>query len=380
MDCNWIDTPEALRDFCGSVQGDVLAVDTESDHFHAYQAQVCLIQVATPRDAALIDPLALQEAHLEPLFDLLEDASVTKILHAARNDIIEIDRDWAVGINNLFDTRTAARFLGYRRNSLDWLLDEIVGVSSPGKFQRFDWTTRPLPDKARRYALADVLHLFDLREVFLEELETTGWRRAFEQRCANVARTSEHEPKPFDPEGWRDIKQGRDLDGRGRAALRELYLWRHELCEDLNRAALHVFPNHVMAKVARRQPTTLDQLGEIKGMPRKTLEHNGQAILEIVERARTKDAPPARRSRRNSSRRRSRDEKEIYNALRRWRNDIAEDLQIPSEFIATNAVIRDIAADPPETLDDLRAFPTILEWHVDQFGDEILAILSTLPT
>ncbi len=87
MEPIWIDEAEQLQKFCEKNNGGPLTVDTESDHFHAYQAKVCLIQVADGAREALIDPLVLDAGELGPLFELLQDSSIIKILHAARNDI-----------------------------------------------------------------------------------------------------------------------------------------------------------------------------------------------------------------------------------------------------------------------------------------------------
>lgn len=376
METRWIDEADEVSAFCDAVDGQVLAIDSESDHFHAYQARVCLLQVATREQSALIDPLALDDAALEPLFEVCRDADVTKIFHSARNDLNEFDRDWGLDVDGLFDTQIAARFLGYRRNSFSWLIEEILGESESGSYSRFDWTTRPLPDGARRYAATDAIHLLPLYDRFVEELDESGWREPFEQQCRYVAETTAFEPKPFDPEGWRKIDQGAGLDGQQRAIFRELYLWRHELCSELNRAAIHVFPNDVMAEVARRGIDSRDALADLDRLPNDTVDAHGDDLIEAVERGRRADMPPDEPADDQSSRgRRASDEETArYNALRDWRNRTADELDIPTEFVATNATLSDIAADPPTDVDDLRRFRPILKWQRQMFGDEIVEI------
>jgi ribonuclease D len=378
MEIHWIDRADQLAEFCSDIDDQVVAVDSESDHFQAYRTRVCLLQVATRRRAALIDPLALDESELEPFFELCRAPDITKLLHSAHNDINEFDRDWGLGIEGLFDTQIAARFLGYRRNSLSWLVEEIVGESGPDISWRFDWTTRPLPDDARQYAADDVIHLFPLYDRFVEELDETGWRGPFDQQCRYVAAETSHDPEPFDPEGWREIDHAAGLEGRQRAVFRALYLWRHELCEELNRAAIHVFPDDVMAKVARREIDSAEDLAELDRLPDAIADEYAPAIVEVVEQGREAEIPaeepPDREA--DEGRRPSPAERDRYDALREWRNRTADQLDIPSEFIATNATLSEVAANPPSDVEDLRQFHPILEWHRQMFGDEIVEAAS----
>lgn len=367
----WIDKPDQLQEFCDGIDSRVIAVDTESDHFHAYQAQVCLIQVGTPEVGALIDPLALDAADLEPLFDLMRDPSTITLLHAGRNDMLEMDRDYGVGIANLFDTQIAAKFLGYERNGLSWLQEEIVGSTPSGQYQRFDWTTRPVPAAAREYAVADVADLFVLRDRFLPELEQSQWLEPFRQQCAYVAAISTYEPSPFDPDGWWRLARRKNLSTEQRSALRELYLVRHEICSEENRAALHIFPDAALMKIARDLPSSTGELYDIRRLPDEITDEYGERILEGLDRSRANEPPPERPPRK-PRRRTSREHRERFSALKDWRNRTCEALDIASEFIATNATLFDIAEDPPVTVDGLDAFPAVLPWHRETFGAEIL--------
>ena len=374
MDTIWIDQPDQLSDFCTQIAGEPIAVDTESDHFHAYQAQVCLIQVGAPGVGALVDPLALDAQQLEPLFDLLGDPQVVTILHSARNDIRELDRDYGVSIANVFDTQIAAKFLGYERNSLAWLQEEIVGEKRSGRFSRFDWTTRPIPDDARAYAVADIADLFALRQRFRDELADSGWLEPFRQQCAYVATISGYTPSPFDPERWWRLESRYDLDTAGRTALRELYVCRHEICEAENRAAVHIFPNKALAKVAERRPASLAELHEIRRLSEDFVARHGERILAAIEGSLQAEPPPSERPRKPRSRRPAA-QQERYDALRDWRNRTAEAMDIDGAFIATNATLSEIAADPPDTVKGLDAFEAILPWHRQMLGDEILEVL-----
>ncbi|MGM0557055.1 MAG: ribonuclease D [Myxococcota bacterium] len=369
MDAIWIDDPRSLEDYCDSVD-DVLAVDTESDHFHAYNARVCLIQLATDEVAALVDPLAMTADELEPFFSLMEDESVVKVFHAGRNDILEIDRDYARRVENLFDTQIAARFLGLDGNSLDFLLEDLVDVDPGKSFQKFDWTTRPLPDDKAEYATADVRHLLEMRDILLARLEQSGWLEPFHQQCEYVA-TMRHEPNPFDPEGWRGVRGVDSLDAAGRRAISELYTWRHQMCQEVNRAALHAFPDGALLHIARTRPSSKSELDTVRSLPAETFERYADDILEVITRSASVDDPPESRAKKK----RSRPSSEVYSRfkrLKKWRNKTWKSLDIPSEFVATNANLMEIAKNPPSTLEELADFDTVLPWHIEMFGQEML--------
>ena len=75
-----ISSTEELREFSGRlVQAPWVGLDTEADSLHAYPEKLCLLQVAIPGEAVLIDPLA--DIHLEPLWEALDEREM--IFHAA---------------------------------------------------------------------------------------------------------------------------------------------------------------------------------------------------------------------------------------------------------------------------------------------------------
>ncbi len=374
MEPIWIDGAEQLRKFCAKNDGGPLTVDTESDHFHAYQARVCLIQVADGAREALIDPLVLDASELEPLFELLRDPSIVKILHAGRNDIRELDRDYGIGLRNLFDTQIAARFLGTEQNGLTWMLEELIGVDTGKKFIRFDWTTRPVPEQARRYAVTDVRYLEELRERFTEELKRENWLEPCRQQCAYVARSMEYEANEFAPEDWRKIDGSDKLEGRGRAALKRLFVWRHELCAEQNQSAVTLFPNGALLRLAREGPTAAAEVDAVPGVPDRLADEHGESIAAVVQASLADALPPEKRLR-QSSEPPPQAQRERYHALRKWRNRCAEDLSIPSEFIATNDTISKLAADPPATVEELASFRAVLPWQADRLGEKMVEVL-----
>ena len=79
-----ISTSEELKEFASRLRHAAwVALDTEADSLHAYPEKLCLLQIAIPGEAVLVDPLA--DLHLEPLWSALDDREI--IFHAADYDL-----------------------------------------------------------------------------------------------------------------------------------------------------------------------------------------------------------------------------------------------------------------------------------------------------
>ena len=64
----------------------VITVDTEFLRETTYYPLLCVIQLASPDEAVVIDALA-EGIDLKPFFDLMANENVLKVFHAARQDI-----------------------------------------------------------------------------------------------------------------------------------------------------------------------------------------------------------------------------------------------------------------------------------------------------
>ena len=76
-----------LETFCKQVaDGAYVTVDTEFIRDKTYFPKLCLLQIASPDHAAIIDPLA-EAIDLAPVFKLLQNPKLVKVFHACRQDI-----------------------------------------------------------------------------------------------------------------------------------------------------------------------------------------------------------------------------------------------------------------------------------------------------
>jgi ribonuclease D len=164
----------------------VVAFDLEADSMHHYREKVCLIQVATSSKVSLVDPLCLSD--VAPLANLLADSSIRKVFHGADYDVRSMRRDFSMGIDNLFDTMIACQFLGEKEVGLAAVLRKRFGVELDKRFQKADWSKRPLAPDMIAYAIADTSLLVPLYRQLEEELRAKGRLSWVEEESALVSR------------------------------------------------------------------------------------------------------------------------------------------------------------------------------------------------
>src|SRR5438874_131778 len=89
-----------------------VTVDTEFLRETTFWPKVCVIQLASDDEAVAIDTLA-EGLDLTPFFRLMADTRVTKVFHAARQDLEIVWNLAKIIPAPLFDTQVAAMVCGY---------------------------------------------------------------------------------------------------------------------------------------------------------------------------------------------------------------------------------------------------------------------------
>ena len=83
-----IDTPETLARASRVLAGvSRISLDCEAAGFHRYSDRLCLVQLSTPRENLILDPLSLDLAPV--LKPFLEDPEVQVVMHGA--EVIGVD-------------------------------------------------------------------------------------------------------------------------------------------------------------------------------------------------------------------------------------------------------------------------------------------------
>ena len=352
-----------------------VAVDTEAASFHRYRDRVYLLQLSTRETTAVVDPLAVTE--LSSFGALLADPAVEVVFHDADYDLRLLEQEYGYRAARLFDTRVAAQLLNEPGIGLAALLEKYLGVQLDKRFQRADWSARPLSAGMLEYAAADTHHLLQLRDILRARLEEMGRLHWAEEEFALLERVQWAEPEDGAEPAWLRMKGAKALKPRQLAVLREVFQWRDALARRLDRAAFRIMNNEPILTIAREQPTTPDELGRIAGIGRDTVERRGGEILSAVRKA--LDVPDAELPRVERPPRRPADPEfdARVERLKVLRNREAERLALAPGVLCPNGTLEAIARSEPRTLVELRAVPFVRGWQVEAIGEPLLAALRT---
>jgi len=289
-DIQYIDTPDALRLFSEQISGaDWIALDTEFLREKTYYPKLCLIQIATTEVIACIDPIALDD--LSPLLDVIFDARITKVMHAARQDMeILFNIQGSVPVP-VFDTQIAALLLGYPDQiGYGNLVKETLGVSLEKKHTRADWSLRPLSKDQVQYAADDVVYLVAVYQQLLEKLN--GLQR-LDWLNGDFKRLTSADLYLNDPEkAWLKVKGGKRLKGTSLSVLQAFAAWREKTAQKKNIPKGWLMRDDVLIDLARLQPDSASSLGKIRGIGEGLVKRNGEYLLGLIEDAKKKQPEP----------------------------------------------------------------------------------------
>ena len=349
----------------------VIAVDLEADSMHRYRERVCLMQLSTPRSTVLIDPLA--GADPAPLAGIFADPAVRKIFHAADYDLRSLYRDFRLEVRGLFDTMVSAQLLGEEKIGLNDVLGKYFGVTLDKRFQRADWSQRPLTAEMIAYAAEDTRHLHRLMERFearLVELGRRDWA-AEEFQLLEQVRFSEGERGPL----CLRFKGAATLDRRQLGVLEELLQWREREAERRDRPTFQVLGNAILLALAKQTPRTATALATIPELPERLRDRYGRDLLAAIARgmALPHEALPVW----PKSPRPERDPavETRLAALKEWRRGRAATLAIDPGVLINNALLELLARECPRTPEQLGQIPGLKSWQRREFGAELLARL-----
>ena len=315
-----------------------LAFDTESNGFYAYKERVCLVQISSPTDDYIVDPIAIRE--LAPLGPLFADPKIEKLFHAGEYDVLCLKRDYGFAFSNLYDTMIAARVLGIKELGLAAAIERHFGLVISKKLQRADWGKRPLTHEMIKYAQGDTHFLMRVAD---EQKKTLVEKGRWDDALEAFRELEKLEPtiRNFDPEGYWKLVGRQEIGGAAMAALKEIWLYREQQAEARDRAPFRVMPEDLMARIAQAMPESREALAAVKGMGPYILERFGSGLLACVERGRA--APPVTRPALPERRRMAEDEFRIFEALRAWRKERGERDKVEPVVILSSDSLRQIA-------------------------------------
>jgi ribonuclease D len=359
-----ISTTDDLAAVCGRMaKHPFVTVDTEFLRETTYYPLLCVAQMASPEEAVVVDALATG-LDLSPLFALMASESVTKVFHAARQDI-EIVWNMAKTIPHpIVDTQVAAMVLGYGDSiSYDQLVQRITGDTLDKSHRFTDWTRRPLSDAQIAYALSDVTHLRDVYLKLATDLEKRGRSNWVE---AEMEVLTSPETYRADPDrAWERLKS-RVRKPKELAVLMEVAAWREREAQTRDVPRGRVIKDDVIGDIAVQAPTSIERLGHLRSLP-KGFERSrwGEQIIEAVKRGIARDPKTLPRLDRFRPAANGTATVELLKVLLRM---TSERHGVAAKVIATVDDLERIAAD------DEADVPALKGWRRELFGEKALAL------
>lgn len=351
-----------------------IAVDLEADSMFHYQERVCLLQMATADENVIIDPLAVEDLScLKPLFAA---PGIRKIFHGADYDVRSLNRDFGIEIRNLFDTQLASRFLGMKETSLEAVIRDHFNVLLDKKYQKKNWSERPLSNEMLTYAARDTAYLIPLSRILETRLKTAGRWDWVTEECDLLTgvRAVNNNEEPL----FLRFKGAGRLRGRSLAVLESVLKLRKEIAEKKDRPVFKVFGNETISRIVKSKPSTLKRLEKSNALSRKQLNMYGQQIvasvaagMEVPEEA--LPVYPRKKAPRLGPR-----VPERIGALKKWRQETGDRLDIDPALILGKSLMGDIARKNPKQVTELHEIEDMREWQRREFGAAILNVLASV--
>lgn len=397
LDFQLIETLSDLDSLSKKLAGEkILAVDIEADALHHYFPKVCLVQISTKQDTYIIDPLATGGlGTLQPLF---AGPRVKKIFHGADYDFRSLFRDFSLRMNNVFDTMVASQFLGEKDVGLAAVLKKRYGVLLNKKYQKANWSKRPLSHNMLLYAAHDTAYLVKLYRELEDNLRSKGRLDWVEEECEILSVQCTLEPNSLGPVAKRHnpsgslspvvhpgtlplftrFKGARKMELRDLAILEELLQFRENKAMQKDKPSFRLFRNQEIKELVAARPTDLVSLKKIRGLPADFVGRYAQGALKAIQTGLELPAdslpsfPKVKRPPRNPKK------EARLKRLKAWRESKARQLEMELGLVCNNALLGTLAEVNPTEIDDLKEIPKMKKWQRENFGKEFMDVLSEI--
>ncbi len=346
---------------------DFVAVDTEFMRENTYWPDLCLLQIASPDEAAAIDPKA-EGLDLAPLWDLLvANQEVLKVFHAGGQDLEIVHNLTGKTPYPLFDTQVAAMALGFGEQvGYSNLIESMLGHSLDKGARFTDWSRRPLDQRQIDYAIGDVTHLATIFPRMVEKLRRNGRGIWLDEEMERLADPSSFAFPPED--AWKRLK----LPSRNPAVLgrlKALAAWRETEARGKNLPRGRVIKDDTLNELAGHPPKTQDDLGRVRGLSTGWKTNDiGARLMAALESAQPLSGAdlPDREPRRPGL---TKDGALVSDLLKLLLKIRAKEVGVAPKLIARTDEVEALAAGVRDGLAILSG------WRFDQFGSDALDLV-----
>ncbi len=350
----------------------IIAGDLEADSMFHFQERICLLQLAAPDIIYIIDPLAVPD--MAPFKPIMENQAIKKVFHGADYDVRSLYRDFNISIHNLFDTELASRFLGYAETGLNAIIKQEFNVELEKKFQKKDWSQRPLPDEMLEYAADDVRYLIALQSRLEEQLGKKGRLAWVIEECENIAAVR---PAPADTRPlFTRCKGASRLDPKSLAVLEALLEMRHEKARQKDRPLFKILGTTALIKLSQMRPKSMNALQSLNILSRKQIDMYGRNILQAIKTGNAVPADQLPQYPKHIRPKWSSASIKKTHRLKKWRENEASRLAIDPGVFFSNAQIKALVEKAPADIENLKAINGLKKWQIREYGEKLIEMVN----
>ena len=279
----YINSNATLQQLCKNLQThDWIVLDTEFIRERNYYPKLCLIQVAADDILACIDPLAISD--LSPFLAVLNNPHITKVFHAAYQDLEIFYYLMDAVPSPIFDTQVAASVLGLgEQMGYARLVESLLNICLEKSQSRTDWSRRPLTQKQIDYAIDDVRYLHKIYPLMLQQLNAQQRLHWLDNDFKHLSAESTYAVDLM--QCWKRVKGKQFLKGQQLAVLQQLAAWREEIAIQKDKPRRWIVSDDLLIDLSRRQPHKMDQIHTIRNIKEKHLKHYYHTWFKLIKTA-----------------------------------------------------------------------------------------------
>lgn len=354
-----------------------VAVDVEADSMHHFRARLCFVQLGTDKDIFLFDTL-IPEVSPKAISAIFEDQSITKFFHAAQGDL-QFLSEAGVRVRGLFDTHRAATLLGWPKVGLVDLVKERLGETLKKEHQQADFSLRPLPPELREYIADDVRYLCDVGRWVRQACQDADILEEVMLDCDRLCDEAAARPdleKDYQPKLPRQGLSPEQLVVAFHVA-HALHKKRLEWASAEDVPMGRMLSNMAVGALATKPPADLRAMAKLEGVRGAFVRAHGDEVMALIEKihaeAKAGALPPPESKTEREPKRKKRE-----NALSEWRKVEAANRKVTPSVVLSNALLTDLATNPPQTLESLEKVPYFGPKRLTRYGSALMSVLDPL--
>jgi ribonuclease D len=365
-DTIWIDKDDELGRVADELrQAPWIGIDTEFMREKTFFPKLCLLQISAPAQIWCVDTLKI--ASLAPLMPAFTAGPVTKILHAARQDLEAIYLVTRNLVGPVFDTQIAAACIGMKPQlGYADLAKTLLNVSIAKSQTRTDWSRRPLSEAQLLYAAEDVRHLDEIATRLQNRLQALKREHWVAEDCGQLANAKLYD---LDPErAWTRLKGVALLAPRAAAIAKALAIWRERIARERDSPRSWILSDTAIFNLALSDPRNADQMQaaapETANFPASAAASLIETIRQSGTGSRDADADFVAPDLRPTP-----EQKALINRLSLIVDQRASELTVSSEILATRGELKAMVMSGAETA-------ALRGWRRAEIGERLLAELN----